>query len=98
MNTLLFLGKIGFSELLLIILLIVLLFGAKKIPEIMKGMGRGVKEFKDAVNQDYTTKEPEKKAPESIEAPQAASGEGTAATKPAETPKASEPKDDAPKA
>lgn len=52
--TLLFLGKVGFSEILILALLVVLLFGAKKIPELMKGMGRGVKEFKDALNKDYT--------------------------------------------
>ena len=43
---------IGYTEIIVIILLIVLLFGAKKIPELMRGMGRGVKEFKDAVNGD----------------------------------------------
>ena len=40
----------GTSELIIIVLIVVLLFGAKKIPELMRGMGRGVKEFKDAVN------------------------------------------------
>lgn len=94
MNTLLFLGKIGFSEVLVLILLIVLLFGAKKIPEIMKGMGRGVKEFKDAVNQDYTAKGPEKKPGETVEAPKAVSGGEPAAAKPAgEAPKAAAPND-----
>ena len=48
----LFLGRIGLTEILLIAAIIVLLFGAKKIPELMRGMGRGVKEFKDAVNGD----------------------------------------------
>ncbi|MBR3677750.1 MAG: twin-arginine translocase TatA/TatE family subunit [Alistipes sp.] len=43
---------IGYTEIIVIILIIVLLFGAKKIPELMRGMGRGVKEFKDAVNGD----------------------------------------------
>ena len=38
---------------MVIVLLIVLLFGAKKIPELMRGAGRGVKEFKDAMNKDY---------------------------------------------
>ena len=38
------------SEIVIIVLIVVLLFGAKKIPELMRGMGRGVKEFKDAVN------------------------------------------------
>jgi len=36
------------------VLVVILLFGGKKIPELMRGMGRGVKEFKDAVNKDYT--------------------------------------------
>ena len=40
----------GTSEIIIIVLIVVLLFGAKKIPELMRGMGRGVKEFKDAVN------------------------------------------------
>ncbi|HEY3405664.1 MAG TPA: twin-arginine translocase TatA/TatE family subunit [Ohtaekwangia sp.] len=46
---LLFLGGVGMPEVLVIGLVVLVLFGAKKIPEFMKGMGRGVKEFKDAV-------------------------------------------------
>ena len=42
------------SEWIIIAVIILLLFGGKKIPELMRGMGRGVKEFKDAVNRDYT--------------------------------------------
>ena len=38
------------SEILLIVIAIVLLFGGKKIPELMKGLGKGIKEFKDASN------------------------------------------------
>ena len=53
----LFLGRIGLTELLLIAAIIVLLFGAKKIPELMRGMGRGVKEFKDAVSKDYSAED-----------------------------------------
>lgn len=49
MNNLLLLG-IGMQELLFIALLILLLFGGKKIPELMKGLGKGVKSFKDGVN------------------------------------------------
>lgn len=48
-------------HLILIILVIVLLFGGKKIPELMKGIGQGMKEFKKASQVDD---EPEKKAPE----------------------------------
>lgn len=52
----LFLNRVGFTEILLLALLVVLLFGAKKIPEVMRGMGRGVKEFKDAMNGEETSK------------------------------------------
>ncbi|MFN8776934.1 MAG: twin-arginine translocase TatA/TatE family subunit [Flavobacteriales bacterium] len=41
-------GKIGPTEIILILAIILLLFGGKKIPELMRGLGRGVKEFKDA--------------------------------------------------
>jgi sec-independent protein translocase protein TatA len=41
---------IGWAEVLLIALIILLLFGAKKIPELMKGLGKGVKSFKDGMN------------------------------------------------
>lgn len=41
---------LGTSEIVVIVLIVVLLFGAKKIPELMRGVGKGVKEFKDAVN------------------------------------------------
>ncbi len=43
---------IGFKEILIIALIIVVLFGARKIPELMKGVGSGIKEFKDAVKDD----------------------------------------------
>lgn len=45
----LFLGKIGLTEILVILLIVVIFFGGKKIPELMRGMGRGVREFKDAM-------------------------------------------------
>ena len=41
-------GKIGFTEILLILLVVALLFGGRKIPELMKGIGQGMKEFKKA--------------------------------------------------
>lgn len=44
----LFIGSLGMQELLIILLIILLLFGAKKIPELAKGLGRGIREFKDA--------------------------------------------------
>lgn len=45
---LLLLAGLGGSELVVILLVVLLLFGGKKIPEMMRGLGRGVKEFKDA--------------------------------------------------
>lgn len=42
--------NLGLPEILLIALVILLLFGGKKIPELMKGLGKGVKSFKDGVN------------------------------------------------
>lgn len=49
MNTLLFLG-LGTQEIQIILLVVLLLFGGKKIPELMKGMGKGVKNFKEGLN------------------------------------------------
>ena len=40
--------KLGWGEILLIAFVVILLFGGKKIPELMRGLGRGVREFKDA--------------------------------------------------
>ena len=54
------------SEWVIIALLILLLFGGKKIPELMKGLGKGVKSFKDGVNE---AKEEINKAKEDIEEP-----------------------------
>lgn len=42
------LGGLGAPEIIIILVIILLMFGGKKIPELMKGLGRGVKEFKDA--------------------------------------------------
>ncbi|MDR0828965.1 MAG: twin-arginine translocase TatA/TatE family subunit [Prevotellaceae bacterium] len=49
MNTLLFLGSVGMQEILIISLIVLLLFGGKKIPELMRGLGKGVKSYKDGV-------------------------------------------------
>ena len=42
----------GGPELILVVLVVLLLFGGRKIPELMRGLGRGVKEFKDATQND----------------------------------------------
>ena len=54
---LILLGVIGPWQVVIIVALILVLFGGKKIPELMRGMGRGIKEFKDAVNKDYTAED-----------------------------------------
>lgn len=48
-NMLGFIGGVGFQEVLLIALVVLLFFGGKKIPELMKGLGKGVKSFKDGM-------------------------------------------------
>ena len=49
MNELLFLGNLGTGEIVIIAIVVLLLFGGRKIPELMKGIGKGVKNFKDGV-------------------------------------------------
>ena len=49
-SILLFLGGVGVQEIMLIGFFVLIFFGAKKIPEFMKGLGKGVKEFKDAMS------------------------------------------------
>ncbi len=53
---------LGAPEIIIIFLVVLLLFGGRKIPELMKGLGKGVKEFKDASNGDNTTKTEEEKS------------------------------------
>ena len=63
MNTLaIFLGVVGVPQVILVVVIILLLFGGKKIPELMKGLGSGIKEFKNAAKdeeQKVTKKEDE---------------------------------------
>ena len=53
------LGFIGVPEILIILLIVLLLFGGRKIPELMRGLGKGVREYKDAVDNetDHTEEE-----------------------------------------
>ena len=53
-------GKFGATEWILILVVVLLLFGGKKIPELMRGLGQGMKEFKDA-QKGETKSDPEKK-------------------------------------
>lgn len=50
MKTILLFGSFGFWEILIIALVILLIFGGKKIPELMKGLGKGVKSFKEGMS------------------------------------------------
>ena len=50
MVTPLFIGGIGMQEVLLIVLVVLLFFGGKKIPELMKGIGKGVRSYKEGMN------------------------------------------------
>ena len=49
MNNFLFLGNLATGEIIIIALVVLLLFGGKKIPELMRGLGKGVKSFKDGM-------------------------------------------------
>ncbi len=63
MKSLLFLGNFGAGEIIIIALIVLLLFGGKKIPELMRYSGKGVKSFKDGVKgieEDINKDEPKK--------------------------------------
>ena len=55
---------LGIQEILIIALIILLLFGGKKIPELMKGLGKGVKSFKEGMNEVTDLGEEKKEQPE----------------------------------
>jgi sec-independent protein translocase protein TatA len=56
-----FLGMIGPWQIAVVVVLVLLLFGGKKIPELMRGLGSGIKEFKDASKEEETTDKIEEK-------------------------------------
>ena len=62
---------VGYGQILIIAVVVLLLFGGRKIPELMRGLGRGMREFKDAMNTDYSAEEKKAAAekPEKREAP-----------------------------
>jgi sec-independent protein translocase protein TatA len=62
MSATILMGMIGGPQIILIVVAILLLFGGRKIPELMRGLGGGIKEFKDAVKEDEK-KEPSKDDP-----------------------------------
>jgi len=56
-------GWLGTTEIIVIVLIVLLLFGGRKIPELMRGLGSGIKEFKKAASEDDTSS-PKKENPE----------------------------------
>lgn len=64
MTSLLFIGGLGLAEILLIALVVLLFFGGKKIPEMMKGLGKGVKAFKDGMKDNVQEEKSEADNPE----------------------------------
>lgn len=64
---LMFIGGLGASEIILIVLVVLLFFGGKKIPEMMKGLGKGVRSFKEGMKEvdneikDTDSTDPQKK-------------------------------------
>ncbi len=52
MSATIFLGMIGGPQIIIIVVVILLLFGGRKIPELMRGLGSGIKEFKNASKED----------------------------------------------
>ncbi|WP_338794019.1 twin-arginine translocase TatA/TatE family subunit [Bernardetia sp. Wsw4-3y2] len=61
LNTLLFIGGLGAWEIALIMLIVLVFFGAKRIPELARGVGRGIREFKDATSEVKNSIEAESK-------------------------------------
>jgi len=56
MKSLVILGMLGPTEIIIILLIVILLFGGRKIPELMKGIGQGMKEFKKASKEESDIK------------------------------------------
>lgn len=54
-------GRLGMTEIIVIALIVLLLFGGRKIPELMKGLGKGVKGFKDGMNGKFDESEEDSK-------------------------------------
>lgn len=56
MTAIVFLGMMGAPEIVLILVIVLIIFGGRKIPELMKGLGKGIKEFKSATDTDDEVK------------------------------------------
>ena len=60
-NSILFIGGLGAPEVIILLILVVLLFGGKKIPELMRGVGKGINEFKHGVKDPLEDSDKDKK-------------------------------------
>lgn len=60
MNLFVLSGFIGPQEIIIILIIVLLLFGGRKIPELMKGLGKGMREFKKATKEDDNEDSPER--------------------------------------
>ena len=58
-NSIFLIMGLGGSEIIIVLVIVLLLFGGKKIPELMKGLGSGIKEFKNAAKDDSSVKKEE---------------------------------------
>ena len=92
-------GSLGFPELIIIFLVLLLVFGAKRIPEIARGIGKGIREFKDATNeitreieaecqqrQINQPQSPQQGQPQARSSPQPAAQEPSAQAEPSDPP------------
>lgn len=68
-SQIIFLGAFGWTEIAIIAVVILLLFGGKKIPELMRGLGGGLKEFKKAAGEDEEKTDKQEAAPKKDETP-----------------------------
>ena len=82
-------GNLGFQEILLIAVVVLVLFGGRKIPEFMKGLGRGVREFNDAKNN--VRKELEEGLNEKVETPPSQQQPVSSNTQPVSTTTTTQP-------
>jgi sec-independent protein translocase protein TatA len=83
-------GPIGWQEMILILVVLLLLFGAKRLPEMGRSLGRGMREFKDAVTGS------EKDEPERVQLAEPESGPSTTEDRPAEPESGSSTTEDRP--
>jgi sec-independent protein translocase protein TatA len=78
-------GPVGWQEMLIILLVLLLLFGARRLPEMGRSLGRGMREFKDAVTGKYDDDD----EPDKAELPPPPPAATTTTTKPSETERVS---------